>query len=67
MQALDDNIASKTFAENLLENLEKDKKFLTKITFNDTAAFHISRWGNKENVSIWKSEIPHHRLEQPQL
>jgi len=43
MQALEDNIASKIFAETLLENLEKDKKFLTKLTFNDTAAFHISR------------------------
>jgi hypothetical protein len=43
MQALDDNIASKTFAETLRENVEKDKKFITKITFNDTAVFHISR------------------------
>jgi hypothetical protein len=43
MQALENNIASKIFAETLLENLEKDKKFLTKLAFNDTAAFHISR------------------------
>jgi hypothetical protein len=41
--ALDDNIASKTFAKTMLEKLEKDKKFLTKITFNGTAAFHVSR------------------------
>jgi hypothetical protein len=42
MQALDDNVGSKTFAKTFLENLEKDKKFLTKITFNGTAAFHVS-------------------------
>jgi len=41
--ALDDNIASKTFAKTMLENLEKDKKFQTKITFNSTAVFHVSR------------------------
>ena len=41
--ALDDNIASKTFVKTMLENVEKYKKFQTKITFNGTAAFHVSR------------------------
>jgi len=41
--ALDGNIANKTFAKTMLEKLEKDKKFLTKIAFNGTAAFHVSR------------------------
>jgi hypothetical protein len=39
--ALDDNMASKTFAKTIIENLEKDKNFLTKITFSGTAAIHV--------------------------
>jgi hypothetical protein len=41
--ALGDNVASKTFAKTMPEKLEKDKDFITKISFSATAAFHVSR------------------------
>jgi len=41
--AFDDNVARKHLPRPCLRNWKKDKKFLTEITFNDTAAFHVSR------------------------
>jgi hypothetical protein len=61
--APDDNVASKKFDMTMPEKLYKDKELLTKIMFSDTAAFHVFRKENKDNVGIWESEIPRDRLE----
>ena len=49
----------KEFADNMLQRISEDEKFLKRICFSDEATFHVSGKLNKHNVRIWGSEHPH--------
>lgn len=47
------------FAVNMLDRLDADEGFLTRVCFSDESTFHVSGLVNRHNVRIWGSENPH--------
>jgi transposase len=53
-----DKVVRKEFAMTMLDKVDEENDFLTRIMFSDEATFHVSGKVNKQNVRIWGSENP---------
>lgn len=51
------------FATTILQTLDTDEHFCSRINFSDEATFHLSGKVNRHNVRIWGLENPHATLE----
>ncbi|KAJ4442648.1 hypothetical protein ANN_04237 [Periplaneta americana] len=53
-----DKLERKRFAETMLDKVDDDDTFLTRVCFSDEATFHVSGKVNRHNCRIWGSENP---------
>lgn len=53
-----DRLERKRFAETMLDKVDDDDSFLTRVCFSDEATFHVSGKVNRHNCRIWGSENP---------
>ncbi|KAJ4426379.1 hypothetical protein ANN_27193 [Periplaneta americana] len=53
-----DKLERKRFAETMLDKVDNDDTFLTRVCFSDEATFHVSGKVNRHNCRIWGSENP---------
>ena len=51
------------FAEEILDRIEADNRYLQCVAFSDEATFHLSGKVNRHNVRIWGYENPHAVIE----
>ena len=51
------------FAEEMLDRIEADNRYLQCVVFSDEVTFHLSGKVNRHNVRIWGSENPHAVIE----
>lgn len=52
------------FATFMLEQIEENESFLSKVIFSDEATFHTNGCVNRHNVRIWGSQHPHEIFEK---
>jgi hypothetical protein len=43
----------------MLEHIDNDNAYLSKVMFSDEATFYLSGYVNEQNVQIWGLENPH--------
>lgn len=55
----DDRPRRRRFAEQILELIENDETYLSKIGFSDEATFHVCGKVNRHNCRVWGTENPH--------
>jgi hypothetical protein len=55
----DDRDNRKTFAMDILQRVDNDPSFLSRVLFSDEATFHVCGKVNRHNCRIWGSENPH--------
>lgn len=53
-----DHTARRAFAKWMMEEINRDPKFFSKILFSDEAHFHLNGYVNKQNCRIWATENP---------
>ena len=65
VQALsdDDKRYRAQFCEWMMEMVEEDESFISRLVFSDEATFHLSGTVNRHNVRIWGTEPPHQIVE----
>lgn len=59
-----DHAARRSFSDWMLDEIESDPQFFTKIIFSDEAHFLLNGFVNKQNCRIWASENPRVIVEQ---
>ncbi|KAJ4437734.1 hypothetical protein ANN_17880 [Periplaneta americana] len=52
-----DKLERKRFAETMLDKVDDDDTFLTRVCFSDEATFHVSGKVNRHNCRIWGRKI----------
>ncbi|PSN29581.1 hypothetical protein C0J52_27844, partial [Blattella germanica] len=53
-----DKLKRKRFAETMLDKVDDDDSFLTRVYFSDETTFHVNGKVNKHNCRIWGFENP---------
>lgn len=51
------------FCEWMLEKMDEDDNFISRLFFSDEATFHLSGTVNRHNVRIWGTELPRETVE----
>jgi hypothetical protein len=66
-----DNHKRYDFAEDILNEIDKDEQFLRRIMFSDEATLHVSGHVYRNNVRIWASKRSHdfvaHQRDSPKV
>lgn len=65
VQALtnDDKRKRMEFCSLMMENMDEDDTFTSRLVFSDEATFHLSGKVNRHNVRIWGANNPHEMVE----
>lgn len=60
-----DSQARLTYSHALLNLVQEEDDFVSKIIMSDEAHFHLSGYVNKQNLRFWGTENPHEMHEKP--
>lgn len=58
-----DKVKRIEFCEFVIEQMEKDQLFISKLVFSDEATFHINGKVNRHNCRIWGTENPRETIQ----